>query len=93
MRVGSTEAELRLRRAVGSRPLLLAVGTTEVELFDSPLPGMTTYVGGLQGELTLPLVVPPGLVGLSIFHQAFIFDPGATGGLSSSNALEIVYGP
>ena len=45
-----------------------------------------------EGALALPLPKIPALFGLSIYHQAFVLDPGSALGWSATNGLEIQYG-
>ncbi|MEM7203052.1 MAG: sialidase family protein [Planctomycetota bacterium] len=46
------------------------------------------------GSFSLPLDLPllPGLVGVNVNFQALLFDPGAAGGVSMSNAVELWIG-
>ena len=106
--VGSTNASARLVRGVGGAPAWIAVGDTEVELLDAPLPGLTLYVDGLNdllpvllggtpgaagvGELEIPLPIGPELAGLSVYAEAFLVDSASPSLITHSNGLELTFG-
>lgn len=107
-KVGSATYELRLRRAVGGAPSFLLVGPVEAALPNLPLLGMTLYVGvpfalvafpasgapgGIgDGALTVSVVPPASLLGVSIYHQTWHADAGALFGAAASNGLEVTFG-
>lgn len=106
--VGSPNATVRLVRGVGAAPAWIAVGDTEVELLDAPLPGLTLYVDGLrdllpvilggtpgvagEGELVIPLPIGPELAGLSVYAEAFLLDAASPSLIAHSNGLELIFG-
>ncbi|MHC4893178.1 MAG: FG-GAP repeat domain-containing protein [Planctomycetota bacterium] len=106
--VGSPDAAARLVRGVGGAPAWIAVGDTEVELLDAPLPGLTLYVDGLsdllpvilggtpgvagEGELVIPLPIGPELAGLSVYAEAFLVDAASPSLIAHSNGLELNFG-
>lgn len=108
VRVGSTTAEVRVRRGVGAAPGLLGLGSGAAAYAGTPLPGLTVYVdpalalipvtltgpAGVSGagELDIPVGVSPGLGGSSFFHQVFLLDLTAPFFLTHTNGLEIHYG-
>lgn len=106
-RVGES-AELRLRGAAGRSTGLVVVGLAESNLADKPNVGLSILtfpfavvvpvpVSGTSepgsGQFTLPYVVPRSAVGFHFFHQAFVADSGAPSGATSTNGLDLYYGP
>ncbi len=106
-RVGEN-AELRLRGAAGPGAGLVVVGLAESNLVDKPNVGLSILtfpfavvvpvpVRGTgeagSGQFTLPYVVPVSAAGFHFFHQAFVADPGAPSGATSTNGLDLFYGP
>jgi hypothetical protein len=71
--------------------MTLYVGGTPAILPHLPLSGPPGVAS--VGELALPLPKIPALLGLSVFHQAFVLDPGSALLWSATNGLEIKYGP
>lgn len=106
--VGSSNAAARLVRGVGAAPAWIAVGDTEVELPNAPLPGLTLYLDGLSdllpvvlggapgaagaGELVIPLPIGPELAGLSVYAEAFLVDAASPSLITHSNGLELTFG-
>ena len=101
------QAGLHLRRGVGKTPTLLTVGLAESAVLNFPKTGMTSYnspwhdfriliAQGTQGvpgdgQWSVPFTVTPIFSGLSIFVQAYVVDAAASGGLSSTQGLEITF--
>lgn len=101
--------ELRVTGGRGGTVAILAVGFAESAVPNWPLPGAIAYSYPVGPKLTLPLsgafaeagtgsatfafLVPPVFSGLSLYHQAFLFDPaGGIGNLlSQTNGLELTY--
>jgi FG-GAP-like repeat len=96
--------EIRLTGGLGGTSGLLAVGTSPAS---SPLLGGTLLVtpdfflpiqltgsAGVPGtgSLSLSVVIPASLAGVSIWHQAGLVDPGASFGVSATNGLRIALG-
>jgi hypothetical protein len=105
-RVGET-IELRVRGGLGGATVVIGIGPNSTALANVPYAGMTAYAWPAErrlvmklsgpagvpgvGSATLSVVVPPSLAGVTNFHQAFVIDPGGSGGLSCSNGLEVAY--
>lgn len=99
---------LRLRQAVGGAFALLTMGFAESDFASPVIPGLTGYaypfastlgfvLGGTpglagRGTLDLPLAIPPGFAGTTVYFQAFAFDPGSPNGIPHSNGLEFAIG-
>lgn len=68
------------------------IGGIPVNIALSPAPLVVmlslsgTGAGGGYATLQLPIPDSPGLIGLSFFHQWFVLDPGAPGGVAASKA-------
>ncbi|MBK6942462.1 MAG: VCBS repeat-containing protein [Planctomycetes bacterium] len=106
-RVGES-AQLRLRGAAGPGTGLVVVGLTAAKLVDKPSVGLSIHtfpfalvlpvpVSGTgeagSGQFTFPYVVPASAAGFHFFHQAFVADAGAPSGATSTNGLDLFYGP
>jgi len=105
-RVGE-EIEIRLTGGRGGSTCQLTIGFSESALANSPFPGASEYnapwfrrlpfhlggANGMPGEggFTLSTTIPPSFAGLTFFHQAYVADPGAPFGWSSTCGLEIRY--
>ena len=86
--------------------MVFAFGLQELSLPDVPAPGLQLYTNGSElstwllgggyavagaGALELPYTVPAFLGGYTLFHQAFLFDPGVPGYLTQTQGLRIDY--
>jgi hypothetical protein len=97
--------ELRLTGGLGGASGLLGIGTTAenttilgITLLVTPQLMIPIQLGGVSGAagaggFTLPFVMPPSLVGATLFHQAGLVDPAAPAGYSATNGLRIDVGP
>ncbi len=104
---GNVATETRLVGGVGGTFGVFVIGTQPVDLADTPLPGLRLFVApigisvmplsGTTGEagagaLTIPLVIPPVVAGLTIYEQFFLLDAAAPSGASASNGLALTFG-
>ncbi len=105
---GSPDATARIVRGVGGAPAWIAIGNSELDLANAPLPGLTLYVDGLtdllpvvlggapgvpgQGSLVLPVPIGPELAGLQIYAEAFLVDAASPSLVTHSNGLELTFG-
>ncbi|MBK8975672.1 MAG: hypothetical protein IPM29_07085 [Planctomycetes bacterium] len=69
-------------------PLYLGLGCTLYVSIDVTF----ALTGGATIDWPLPMADDPNVVGLTAWLQAFVVDPGATGGLVVTNAATIVVG-
>jgi|GEM_PF-4666564 len=102
VRLSDEPGRVHLVRAAPDRDLFVAV-TPDPTLLDQRLFPATfvvdrTQLAWLQGRTDregrwdFPLDFEPGLVGHTLFGQAFVLDEGALGGISASNKLAVTYG-
>jgi hypothetical protein len=105
---GGLQPSIRLRNAVGGSVALLLLGSESNNGPSLILPGVTSYVGGLNliagyglpgalwqegvGALDLPVALPTGLGGARLFLQFVMLDAGAPSGWSNSNGCEMLIG-
>ena len=101
----ATTMELRIRRARGAAPAFLVLGSGAAQIRDVPFPGLTLYVSPIDlavpvpiggpagvpgvGAMDLPIAVPAGLAGASLYLQAFALD-GAR--LSATAGMRLTFG-
>ena len=102
LHVGNYAFRIGLADALGGAGALLAfstaanpgqwVGGIPVNIALSPPPILTvlnlsgTGAGGGYATVQLPIPDSPHLLGLPLFHQWFVLDPGAPGGVAASQA-------
>lgn len=107
--VGSTGASARIARGVGAAPGWLAVGSSQAELPNAPLLGLTLYIDGLndllpitlggtpgvagEGELVLPIPIALELAGAQIYAECFLVDVTSPSLLTHTNGLELTFAP
>lgn len=108
LRPGSNDATLTIRRALGGSSALLFIGFAEAAIpgvlpgapflvappivsvpFVLPGPTGATGKGAIDFDLT-PFL--PTVVGLTVYHQLVVLDPGAAQGVATSEGLELHYG-
>src|SRR5690606_14014497 len=97
---------LRITGAPGGAPVAIGFGATETALEDWPWTGLTAHTlpiftvgltaagppGPGCGAAELPITVPPALVGLRLFQQAWLLDVSVPGMLTHTNGLELRFG-
>lgn len=108
LRPGSPDAKLTIRRAVGGGNALLFIGFAEAALpgvlpgapfLVAPpivsvpfvLPGPSGAIGKGAVDFDLAAFLPT-VVGLTVYHQLVVLDPGAAAGVATSEGLELHYG-
>jgi hypothetical protein len=96
------ELLLRVERGFGGQPAFLAFGTGETSVslwglcnllvtplaFVAPVGSLAGFGPGL-GSLEIPLLVPPGLAGVTLRIQEANVDPFVPAGFAVSNALRV----
>ncbi len=101
-------ATLRVREALGGTFSLLAVGGAEASTPSPVLPTLIHYTLPIitvlgfvmpgapgqagAGQLDIPIAIPPGFAGTTLFFQHFTFDVAAPEGIAHSNGLEFTIG-
>ncbi len=105
---GGETPSIRLRNAPGGTFALLIVGSGETNAPSVFLPGVQSYVfpidlllgytlagAGLQpavGGIDIPVAIPNGLAGASLFLEFVVLDPSLPGAFTNSNGCEFVIG-
>jgi hypothetical protein len=100
--------DYRVNGGYGGSLALVVLGSAESNLANSPLPGLTSYcdpwwgyesiqLGGAAGtpgggNFSAFVPVSPGLVGMTVYHQGFIYDPAAPYLITATNGLELRFG-
>jgi len=83
---GRTRADL----LIGGVPLYVDPGDAHYLATPFVLDGASGAPGA--GHATISFVVPAAMLGVTNFYQVFVNDPGAAGGTSASNGLELQFG-
>lgn len=99
---------LRLRKAAGGSLTVLTMGYQESNILSPIIPGLVHYGYPFSvalwlttsgptsqpavGTHDLPVLLPPGLVGVSAYFQHHVFDAGAANIVVHSNGLEFTIG-
>ena len=107
IRTGETPV-LRLRKAVGGSLTVLTMGNQESNIPSPIIPGLVHYgfpftvtlwltTAGATGQPAvgthdLPVLLPPGLAGVSVYFQHHVFDAGTPNIVVHSNGLEFTIG-